>query len=265
MSSKSKKLGNLADIFQTEVLDGTIRKISIEQIEPAIKQPRVDRTKGVEELSNSLQNEGLLQPIIVTKKENSQKYTIIAGERRYHAAKLLNWKEIECKILDKNEKETYKIAVIENLQRENLSPYEEIESMSFLKNYYQYTDTELGNIFGKSRNYISELLSISSLSSEQLQICKETGIESKNLLVQAVKASKNGSFLTFIKKYQTGEVNTVKDAKNFNKNKQEILDQDTEDRTDLIIQREKDTIFIHSEDKKLLDKIEKLIRSRFLR
>jgi ParB family transcriptional regulator, chromosome partitioning protein len=218
MSSKSKRLGSLADIFQTEALEGTIRKIKIHKISPSEVQPRQDRKRGIEELAESLRNDGLLQPIIVTKDE-ADTYKIIAGERRFHAARLLDWTEIECKILNRNERETYRIAVIENLQRENLSPYEEIEAISLLKEKFQYTDQELGSLFGKSRNYMSELLSVNSLQKSELLACKEAGIESKNLLIQAVQASKRGELPLFLDKVQSGELKTVKDAKEFNKPK----------------------------------------------
>lgn len=220
MSSKTKKLGSLADIFQSEVLDGSIRKIKIAKISPSEIQPRTERQKGVEELAESLRTDGLLQPILVTK-DGDDTFKIIAGERRFHAARLLGWSEIECKILNKNEKETYKLAVIENLQRENLSPYEEIEAMTILKERYSYTDQELGSLFGKSRNYMTEILSVSNLSTEELEACKEAGIDNKNLLVQAVQASKRGDFHSFLEEVKSGKVRTVKEAKSFNKNRLE--------------------------------------------
>ncbi|MCB1159977.1 MAG: ParB/RepB/Spo0J family partition protein, partial [Leptospiraceae bacterium] len=217
MSSKSKRLGGLADIFQTETLEGTIRKINISEIKPAEIQPRLERLKGVEELAKSLEAEGLLQPIVVTREGGN--YIIIAGERRYHAAKSLGWRDIECKILNRNAKEVYRLAVIENLQRENLSPYEEIEALHILKSHHKYTDESLGNLFGKSRSYMSELLSISGLNKEELNSCKEAGIETKNLLIQAVKAAKNNNLHTFLEMIKKGSLNTVKQAKEFNKKK----------------------------------------------
>ena len=223
MSSKSKKLGSLADIFQTEVLEGSIRKIKLSKIAPSRIQPRSERQKGVEELAESLRTDGLLQPILVTK-DSDDTYKIIAGERRYHASKLLGWEEIECKILNKDEKETYKLAVIENLQRENLSPYEEIEAMTILKEKYSYTDQELASLFGKSRSYMTEMLSVSNLSTGEINACREAGIDNKNLLVQAVQASKRGDFHSFLEQVKTGNVRTVKDAKSFNKNRNEKPD-----------------------------------------
>ncbi|TGK41452.1 ParB/RepB/Spo0J family partition protein [Leptospira andrefontaineae] len=217
MSSKSKRLGSLADVFQAEKLEGTIRKIRLDKIRPSESQPRQERKKGVEELAQSLDKDGLLQPILVTKKADEEFYTIIAGERRYHAASLLKWPEVECKILDKDAKETFRLAIIENLQRENLSPYEEIEAMTHLKTSFSYTDLELGNLFGKSRSYMTELLGISSLSKEDLKVCKDAGIESKNLLVQAASAAKKGTLKDFLEKFNSGELKTVKDAKTFNR------------------------------------------------
>lgn len=222
MSSKSKRLGSLADIFQTETLEGTIRKIKLTKIIPSENQPRIDRMKGVEELAKSLEADGLLQPILVTKDEGDN-YRIIAGERRFHAARLLGWSEIECKILNRDARETYKLAIIENLQRENLSAYEEIEAIGLLKDKFNYTDSEIGNIFGKSRNYMSELLSIRSMSKEELKVCQDSGIESKNLLVQAAIASKNGLLDDFIEKFRKGEVRTVKEAKEFNRSSDNLF------------------------------------------
>ena len=217
MSSKSKRLGTLADVFQAEKLDGTIRHIRLEKISPSENQPRQDRKKGVEELAESLKNEGLLQPIIVTKSEHDDSYKIIAGERRYHAARSLDWQEIECKILSKNEKETFRLAIIENLQRENLSPYEEIDALIQLKNDFNYTDSDLGELLGKSRSYTTEMLSITALSKEQIGKCKEMNIDNKNLLVQAAQAAKNSLFEDFLTQIAAGNVKTVKEAKEFNR------------------------------------------------
>ena len=85
MSSKSKRLGTLVDIFQAETLEGSIKKIKIDSIQPSDTQPRIDRRKAVDELAESLKQNGLLQPILITKRDGESNYRIIAGERRYHA------------------------------------------------------------------------------------------------------------------------------------------------------------------------------------
>ncbi|MCC6275225.1 MAG: ParB/RepB/Spo0J family partition protein [Leptospiraceae bacterium] len=259
MSSKSKRLGSLADVFQAENLEGTIRKIKIDKIHPSEHQPRQERKKGIDELAQSLKQDGLLQPIVVTKKDSDEFYTIIAGERRYHAARLLGWNEIECKILDRSKKETYRIAIIENLQRENLSPFEEIEAISYLKKEYSYTDNDLGAIFGKSRNYMTEILSISSLSPEEINICKNLKIDNKNLLIQAVLSSKKGNFPEFVEMFSSGHLKTVKDAKEFNKSEKTTRSEQNLSK-DYEIAKKENTIIIKSNDPNHLSDIYKFIK-----
>ncbi|OCC29061.1 ParB-like protein [Leptospira interrogans serovar Canicola] len=227
--------------------------------------------KGVDDLARSLEKDGLLQPIIVTKQNpEDENYRIVAGERRYHAAKQLDWTEVECKILDRDEKETFRLAIIENLQRENLSPYEEIEAMSHLKTSFKYTDQELGTLFGKSRSYMTELLGISSLSKEELRSCKEAGIEGKNLLIQAVAASRKGTFFEFLNLFQTGALKTVKDAKSFNREEENLftpkIATNTNSKTsnskltEYKITKKQGLIQITSHDEALLGEILKLIK-----
>ena len=259
MSLKSKRLGSLADIFQSEVLEGTIRKIKISKILPSERQPRGDRKKSVEELANSIMIDGLLQPIVVTKAEDSESYKIIAGERRFHAVSQLGWQEVECKILNKPEKEIYKLAVIENLQRENLSAYDEAEAMKILKAEYGYTDNEIGSIFGKSRNYITEILSISLLGQKELDLCREAGLDNKNLLVQAVQSYKKGEFQSFLQNYKNGTVKTIKQAKEFNK-KKDSVDAPQKKSSQCSIKRIDNKIIIESEDVKLIQQLELKIK-----
>jgi ParB family chromosome partitioning protein len=219
VSSKSKRLGSLADVFKSESLDGTMRKIRLDRIRPSQSQPRQDRKKGIDELAQSLKMEGLLQPIVVSKDDKEEDgYRIIAGERRFHAASSLGWAEIECKIFDRSEKETYKLAIIENLQREDLSPYEEADALNHLKKEYKYTDLELAEMFGKSRSYMTEILSIAGLSLKAAKECQALEIQNKNLLVQAAQAEKKGNLDEFLGRFKAGELKTVKDAKDFNRN-----------------------------------------------
>jgi ParB family chromosome partitioning protein len=260
MSVKSKRLGSLADVFFSETLDGTIRKIPLNKIKPSENQPRKDRQKGIEELALSLKADGLLQPIVVARSPQGDSYKIIAGERRYHAATSLNWQEIECKIFDRSEEEVYKLAIIENLQRENLTPFEEAEAFRYLKESKDISDQDLGEILGKSRSYMTEILSIASLPEKQLRACKEANIQNKNLLVQAVQAYRKGSFDTFLNKVKEGEVRTVKEAKGFNKGEfSPKLRVDTTSSVSVEIKKTKDSIQIISSDSKVLNKLLKII------
>jgi ParB family chromosome partitioning protein len=261
VSLKSKRLGTLADIYQSENLDGTIRTIKLEKIEPSENQPRQERKKGIDELASSLKNDGLLQPIVVSKGRGEDHYKIIAGERRYHAAKSLGWQEIECKILDRPEKEIYKLAVIENLQRENLSPYEEVDALLFLKNAHNYTDAELGDLFGKSRSYMSEVLSIAGMDKAELARCRSFSIQNKNLLVQAAQAAKKGSLENFLEMFSKGELKTVRDAKDFNKKaKDPVSSPARRIPAQYKLKRTGGSIIIQSEDEILLGEMLKYLR-----
>ncbi|TGL88319.1 ParB/RepB/Spo0J family partition protein [Leptospira congkakensis] len=267
MSLKSKRLGTLADIYQAENLDGTIRTIRMDKIQPSEHQPRQERKKGIEELAQTLKADGLLQPIIVSKGEREGSYKIIAGERRYHAAKSLGWSEIECKILNRPDKEIYKLAVIENLQRENLSPYEEVDALLFLKNSHNYTDQELGDLFGKSRSYMTEVLSITSMSKEDLDKCKKNEIYNKNLLVQAAQAAKKGSLDEFLTLFHKGALKTVRDAKDFNKQTKSGESNSSKNQTlsGYKIRRTGTGIQILSDDEILLGDIYKFIRKELVK
>lgn len=217
MSSKLKKLGSLADIYQAEHLDGSITTVPLEKIRPSQDQPRRDRTLGVDELAASIKKDGLLSPIVVTR--DGDGYRIIAGERRYHALCKLSKKHAECRIISREERDYWRISIIENLQRENLSAEEEAVALLKLKMQENYSDAELASLVGKSRNYITEILGIASLPEETLRECHEAGIDNKNLLIQVVQAQKKGSFSEFLDAYRSGHIRTVRAARDFNSRK----------------------------------------------
>ena len=215
MSSKTKRLGNLADIYQSESLDGNISQIHLSRIHPSEEQPRINRTTGVDDLAASLKKEGLLSPLIVTKE--GEKYRIIAGERRYHAASKLGWEEIECRVISRKEKDYWRIAIIENIQRENLNAEEEASALGRLKKQEQLSDAQLAKLVGKSRNYITEILGISQLPEEVLSQCRELGLRQRNMLIQVVQSHKKGRLKDFLSNYRSGNVRTILKAREFNK------------------------------------------------
>lgn len=214
MASKSKKLSFAADIFEQDI-EGIIRKIPLSDIAPSTDQPRTTFDDTIQSLADSIKTEGLLQPIVVTKE--GTKYRIVAGERRYRAATLIGLGEIECRILRKNAKDTYRLAVIENLQRENLDAIDEAKAFRKLKSEYSYNDSDLAKIVGKSRNYVNEILSVADIPSTWLTKAKTAGMESKNLFIQFAQAVKSGTGDHFLDAFQSGTVKTVAAAKDFNK------------------------------------------------
>lgn len=217
MSSKHKKLGTLADIFQAESLDGAIARLPVAKIRPSEDQPRKDRTFLVEELADSIRRDGLLSPLVVTK--DGATYRIIAGERRFHAISRLGWKDVECRILSREERDYYRIALIENLQRENLNAEEEAEALIKLKKQDSLSDQDLAKLVGKSRNYVTEILSISSLPPDFLQKCHTLGLTQKNFLIQAVQAYRKDRHEEFLSAFAGGAIRTVREAKDFNQDR----------------------------------------------
>ena len=214
MSSKLKKLGALADIYQSEHLDGTITSIRLDKIKPSNDQPRQDRTLAVDELAASIKKDGLLSPIVVTR-DGATNYRVIAGERRYHACLKLGLQEVECRIISREERDYWRIAIIENLQRENLSAQEEAIALLKLKKQENYSDADLAALVGKSRNYITEILGIAGLPVDILEECRQAGIDNKNLLIQAVQAHKRGGMNAFLDAFRAGEIRTVRAARDF--------------------------------------------------
>lgn len=216
MASKSKKLSFAADILEQEI-EGVVRKISLDEILPSTDQPRTQFDESIHALAESIKTEGLLQPIVVTKE--GAKYKIIAGERRYRASKIAGLNTIECRILRKNPKDTYRLAVIENLQRENLNAVDEARAFRKLKTEYGYNDSDLSKIVGKSRNYVNEILSVADIPNTWIEKAKAIGMDSKNLLIQFAQAIKNGAAESFLQAFESGAVKTVASAKEFNKTK----------------------------------------------
>ncbi|MGI6711261.1 MAG: ParB/RepB/Spo0J family partition protein [Bacillota bacterium] len=137
--------------------------ISIEDIVPNKNQPRRDFDPDkIEELAQSIKEHGILQPIVVRKLGN-QKYEIIVGERRWRAAKLAGLKEISSFVREVSEQNVLELALIENIQRENLNPMEEAEGFQHLMGYYNCTQDELAVRLGKSRSYIANTMRLLNL------------------------------------------------------------------------------------------------------
>lgn len=144
-------------------LENSVLEIEISQISPNSFQPRkIFDENALKELSESIKAHGLLQPIIVTQKENG--YMLIAGERRLRATKLLGQSKIRAIVADFADKNLRELALIENIQREDLNPIEFANSYKELINEYKITQEELGNIVKKSRPVITNTMRLLNLS-----------------------------------------------------------------------------------------------------
>ena len=171
MARRSSGLGRGLDaIFLdntiTEVTtdkENTISNLKISLVDPKSDQPRKYFDKeALEELSESIRENGLLQPILV-REYGEGRYQIIAGERRFRASKLAGLNEIPAIILDRDNKAAAQIALIENIQREDLNPLEEAMAYKSLKDEYDMTQEELSQRIGKSRSAIANSIRLLDL------------------------------------------------------------------------------------------------------
>ncbi|QZY55064.1 ParB/RepB/Spo0J family partition protein [Crassaminicella profunda] len=153
------------DIEEKKLPKGNIDKININKIKPNRNQPRKNFNQDkLETLAESIKNHGVLQPIVVRTIEEG--YEIIAGERRWKACRYAGLKEIPCIIKEIDEKERMEIALIENLQREDLNPIEEALAYKTLMEAYELTQEQISSSIGKSRSYIANIVRLLNLTEE---------------------------------------------------------------------------------------------------
>ena len=144
----------------------TISKIDISKISPNKTQPRKKfEDKEIQELSYSIKSQGLIQPIVVRETANDT-YEIIAGERRWRACQIAGLHSVDCVIMTVSEKNVYELALIENIQREDLNVVEEAKAYKNLIELNNLKNEELAKKLGKSSSHISNLVRILELDEE---------------------------------------------------------------------------------------------------
>ncbi len=147
-------------------------KININQIDPSPYQPRKEfDEEALKALAESIKEKGVLQPLLVRKKENG--YELIAGERRLRASKLAGLTEVPVIVKEMSDKEVLEVALVENLLRENLSAIEEAEGLQRLMNEFSHTQEALSQIVGKSRSHIANTLRLLGLPLSVQNMIKE--------------------------------------------------------------------------------------------
>ncbi len=149
-----------------------LKNLKITEVEPNREQPRkIFDQEALDELAESIKEYGLIQPIVVSKKEGY--YSIIAGERRWRASKIAGLSEIPAIIREDDEKINSEISLIENMQREDLNPYEKAVGIKTLMDKYDMTQEEIGKKIGKSRSTIANTIRILNLEPRVLEMAKE--------------------------------------------------------------------------------------------
>ena len=160
------------------------RMIPIEHIDPNPNQPR--QVMGdLSELIASVKENGLIEPIVV--RQRGTRFQIVAGERRYQAAVRAGIEELPVVIRDVDDVGILEIALVENLQRKDLTAFEESEALHALCQKAGYTHEKLAQKLGKSRTVITESLSLNQMPESIKQLCRLADISSKSLLLQIVR------------------------------------------------------------------------------
>lgn len=162
------------------------RIVPIEMLDPNPNQPR--QVMGdLSELMASIAEKGVIEPLIVRRKDD--RFQIVAGERRYQAAVQVGLQEMPVIIRDADDGELLEIALIENVQRKDLTPFEEADALQALAGRFQYTHEQLAQRLGRSRTSITESLALGAMPDDVRKICRLADVASKSLLLQIVRQS----------------------------------------------------------------------------
>jgi ParB family chromosome partitioning protein len=162
------------------------RMIPLEKIRPNPDQPR-KFIGELKELTDSIKEKGVLEPLLVRFMPREDCYHIISGERRYHASCAAGLREVPCieKIAD--DAETLELALIENLQRKDLTPFEEADGLQRLAEHFDYTHEDIARKISKARSSVTETMSLRVIPDALRKLCIEKGIVSKSLLLQIAR------------------------------------------------------------------------------
>lgn len=173
-------------------------------IEPNAGQPR-NNLGNIEELADSIREKGVLEPILV-RPIAPNRYQIISGERRFRAATMAGLDEIPAIELDVDDQETLEIALIENIQRKDLTAFEEAEGLLILQQKFGYTHERISQVIGKSRTTVTETLLINEIPDRIRAMCREAGVSNKSLLVQIARASSEEAMEEVVRGFAAGEM-----------------------------------------------------------
>lgn len=176
-SSLAREKQHTASISQSMSNEGELADLSVANLQPGVYQPRKDLSpQALEELAASIQSQGIIQPIVV-RQLVSGGYEIIAGERRWRAAKQAGLKQVPCLIKQVDDRAAIAMALIENIQREDLNVMEEAQALERLQHEFSLTHQQVAEVIGKSRTTVTNLLRLNQLSDEVKQLLASKQLE----------------------------------------------------------------------------------------
>ena len=183
MATKKRGLGRgldalLADVQQDDSgVNDSLQYFPLDLLQPGKYQPRVDMSQdSLDELADSIRAQGLVQPIVV-RPVNDGHYEIIAGERRWRASKIAGLDTVPALVRDVSDRNAIAMALIENIQRENLNPMEEANALHRLREEFSMTHQEAAEAVGRSRAAVSNLLRLRNLNDEVKRLVENCDLE----------------------------------------------------------------------------------------
>jgi ParB family chromosome partitioning protein len=186
------------------------RMVPIDSLDPNPEQPR--QVMGdLSELMASIAEKGVIEPLIV--RARGSRFQIIAGERRYHAAVQVGLRELPVVERQADDGEVMELALIENLQRKDLTAFEEAEALQQLAEKCRYTHEDMARKLGKSRTAITEALTLNNMPEEVRNLCRLADISSKSTLLQIVRQATPQKMLALVEKMVAQGAVTRKDVR----------------------------------------------------
>jgi len=182
------------------------RMIPLDKIDPNPEQPRTD-FGDLTELTASIAEKGVLEPLLVKPNRLTGRWMIIAGERRFRSAQRAGLTEVPCVEMEVDEGTIAEIALIENMQRKDLTIWEEADGLLALTERFGYTHDDVARKVGKSRTTVTEAMAIARIPEEVRVICKEGDITAKSSLLQIVRQPDDDTMLGLAKQIATKGLN----------------------------------------------------------
>jgi len=173
--------------------------IPIDKLAPNPLQPRVE-IGDLSELVLSILEKGVLEPLLVRPSDVGGRFMIISGERRYRASLEVGLTEVPCIEMDVDDREVAEISLIENLQRKDLTPFEEADGLVALAKRFGYKHDEIAKKLGKARTSVTETISIANIPADVRDLCRRADISSKSMLLQVARQPTDEEMREFVHK-----------------------------------------------------------------
>jgi ParB family transcriptional regulator, chromosome partitioning protein len=187
-SRKMRHDKHFVDELTNHAVTGLGQMIPVDQIETNREQPR-SAIGDLTDLAASIRRHGILEPLLVRRHPDSSKYQLIAGERRFHAAIEAGLVELPCIEMQVSDREALELALIENLQRKDLTPFEEAEGYRALVDKYDYAHEDVAAAVGKARSSVTEALRLLDIPPAIRDLCRHADITARSLLLLVARAA----------------------------------------------------------------------------